>query len=138
MRYAPESAFASAPITKPPFIVRGAANVILETVKRGDDDVFTSDDLNSAKATTIVLRLYEAFGGHAQAFLRISDAFKVAKVYASNLLEENVAELNIFRAQDSEDDVEVKLDFRGFEVKTVKLGLGDVKIPSERRECVAL
>ena len=86
------------------------------------------------KGTTVILRIYEAFGGHAKAFLRVSGAMKVAHAYASNLLEDNISELPIMRAQEAEDDIEVKLDFHGFEVKTIKLVLGDVKIPASKRE----
>jgi alpha-mannosidase len=50
------------------FSVAGAPNVILETVKRGDDDDF---NLNSKGGQTVVLRLYEAFGGHARASLNV-------------------------------------------------------------------
>lgn len=110
-------------MTRPPFRIHGASNVILETLKRGDDDSF--DD--SKGATTIILRLYEAFGGHARALLHVSGAFSVAKAYSANLLEDNLEELHIFRGRDGLDDIEIKLDFRGFEVKTVKLVLGKVK-----------
>jgi alpha-mannosidase len=67
-----------------PFFIEGARNVFLETVKRGDDD-FKS----MYGATTIILRLYEAFGGHAQARLRISDCLPVVKAYTTNLLEDD-------------------------------------------------
>lgn len=50
------------------FSVDGAPNVILETVKRGDDDDFST---NSNGERTVVLRLYEAFGGHARASLNV-------------------------------------------------------------------
>lgn len=46
--------------------VENAPNVILETVKRSDDD-----DLSKKGDTHIILRLYEAYGGHAQAKLRM-------------------------------------------------------------------
>lgn len=49
------------------FEVIGAPNVILETVKRSDDD-----DLDKKGAAKhLVLRLYEAYGGHAHAQLRM-------------------------------------------------------------------
>jgi len=43
-----------------------APNVILETVKRSDDD-----ELSNEADTHIILRLYEAYGGHANAKLRM-------------------------------------------------------------------
>jgi hypothetical protein len=38
----------------------------METIKRGDDDDFSSQD-----EQTIVLRLYEAFGGHVRCSLNV-------------------------------------------------------------------
>lgn len=49
-----------------PFSVHGAQNVFLETIKRGEDD-----NLNDEKKRTIILRLYEQFGGHARATVRM-------------------------------------------------------------------
>jgi len=102
----------------PPFAVFGAHNVFLETVKRGEYDATTGK-------STIILRLYEAFGGHAQARLRINGSrFHVSGVSLTNVLEEaeediglNVVPFNV------DGDVEVKLDFRGFEFKTVKIDI---------------
>jgi alpha-mannosidase len=42
-----------------PFSVSGALNVILDTVKRGEDDDFSSADAQK----TVIVRLYEAYGG---------------------------------------------------------------------------
>lgn len=48
------------------FAIENAPNVILETVKRSDDDEFSKNgDMH------IILRLYEAYGGHANAKLRM-------------------------------------------------------------------
>ena len=49
-----------------PFKVLGAPNVMLETVKRGEDDSWTGEG-----EKTIILRLYEHFGGHAKATLNM-------------------------------------------------------------------
>ena len=145
VRFVPDSAqsvASTSAFVKAPFSIRGAPNVILETVKRGDDDEFadvTAEHHHHQRPQTIVLRIYEALGGHAQAFLRINGAFGVAKAYSANLLEDNLEELAITRVKDDESDVEVKLNFRGFEVKTVKLVLSDVHAPQgmqDQEECV--
>ncbi|KAJ7478887.1 hypothetical protein FB451DRAFT_1172021 [Mycena latifolia] len=52
--------------THSPFTLNGAPNVLLKTIKRGEDDSF-----KPGRRTTIVLRLYEALGGHGQAQLRV-------------------------------------------------------------------
>lgn len=98
---------------RPPFLVEGARNVFLETVKRGDDN-FES----KSRATTIILRLYEAFGGHAQARLRISRFLPVIKAYTTNLLEDDEEAYELYTTH---TDNTLNLDFRAFEVKTVKL-----------------
>ncbi|KAH9837576.1 glycoside hydrolase family 38 protein [Rhodofomes roseus] len=112
----------------PAFAVEGARNVFLETVKRGLDDKFES----KGGDVSVVLRIYEAFGGHAQAWLKIAKHIPVSKIFATNLLEDHEAELSFL---DSEDHAHhaVKLNFHGFEVKTIKLVLGrsDIQASSE-------
>ncbi len=139
-------------------------NVILETIKRGEDDTYTVPVVDTAPSETestsssdsegrttlttrsidaddqsepdmsVILRLYEAFGGHAKARLRVTGCFApyVSAAYETNMLEENEKDLKVLRAGDEgfvtsgtavEDGsaVLVDLNFRGFEVKTVKL-----------------
>ena len=110
---------AEAPLlkTKPAFVVEGAPNVFLETVKRGLDDDFASHE-----APSVVLRLYEAFGGHAAVKLRFAPHLSVVRVLVTNLLEDEVEELSVYQTEDASSVV--KLAFHGFEVKTVKLVLG--------------
>lgn len=131
------SAAVSSTFSKAPFSIRGAPNVIIETVKRGDDDCFSDDtDETPDKPSTIVLRIYEAFGGHAQAILSVNGAFNVTKAYESNLLEDDLKELSLIRRDGEGGDVEVKLNFRGFEVKTVKFVLGYDGIPNDLQDQV--
>ncbi|KAF9529896.1 glycoside hydrolase family 38 protein [Crepidotus variabilis] len=110
-----------------PFSVEGASNVFLETVKRGEYDNFEHEANFDDKATpaTIVLRLYEAFGGHAQAKLSISSHLSVVKAFTTNLMEDHDEELYLLRDAETGPDSRcgLSLSFRGFEVKTVKLVL---------------
>ncbi|KAF8182889.1 alpha-mannosidase [Pholiota molesta] len=109
--------------------LRGARNVILETIKRGEYDSFDApvnlDEKDSP--TTIILRLYEAFGGHAQAKLVISSHLPVVKAFTTNLLEDEDEDLYILRPTEGNESsgTVLSLSFRGFEVKTVKLVLAD-------------
>ncbi|KAI5117584.1 hypothetical protein M0805_004579 [Coniferiporia weirii] len=141
MRFIPEEGAGSSALSsmgRPPFSIRGAPSVILETVKRGDSDALG----NVTKPQTIVLRIYEALGGHARAVLRVAGALGVMRAYITNLLEDELSELCVERAVratetsdsgggsdiDSDVDggsVDIVLNFRGFEVKTVKLVLGN-------------
>ena len=98
--------------------------MILETVKRGDDD-----DVSGSGPKTVVLRLYEAYGGHATVRLLISTSVGIEKAIITNLLEDdNEDELGFTAAVGEEANRGyshfIKLSFRGFEVKTVKLTLG--------------
>ena len=107
-----------------PFLVSGAHNVILETVKRGDDD-----DVSGSGPKTIVLRLYEAYGGHTTVRLLISTSVGIEKAIITNLLEDDNEDGLGFTATAEEEAEQgyshfLKLSFRGFEVKTVKLTLG--------------
>ncbi|KAH8093101.1 glycoside hydrolase family 38 protein [Cristinia sonorae] len=128
VRYVPSEFLASPFMTaRAPFTISGASNVILETVKRGEDD-------EANKTTTVILRLYEAFGGHARAKLNISHDFHVTKAQVTNLLEDEVETLRVVRDGVNEDLQSVKLDFHGFEVKTVKLTLGKKSEDDSKRE----
>ena len=122
VRYIPSNARAPLlPTLKTPFEVHGASNVFLETVKRGDDDKYRLQDSEEM----VILRLYEAYGGHGQATLKVASHISVREAYVTNLLEDEGDQLNILRADDTEHTAAVlKLDFRGFEVKTVKLVIG--------------
>ncbi|KAG8767986.1 Glycoside hydrolase, 38 vacuolar alpha mannosidase [Ceratobasidium sp. 428] len=117
LRWVPEgdkgsSASVSGLVHRSLFGVTGAPNVILETVKRGDDD------FGDKPEQTIVLRLYEAFGGHARARLNVSKKIKVSKAVVTNVLEDTLYEL---KEESGEDGVAYPLGMRGFEVMTVKL-----------------
>jgi alpha-mannosidase len=105
-------------LARPPYGLLRAPNVFLETIKRGEDD-----DLSTTSAkTSVVLRLFEAYGGHASARLHLgrhANAY-VSRVALTNLLEDELEELSVQR--DHAGDY-VELGFRGFEVKTVKITL---------------
>jgi alpha-mannosidase len=124
--------------------VEGARNVFLDTVKRGEYDSFgKAVNLDDKSATTtVVLRLYEAYGGHAHARLLISRHLPVVKAFTTNLLEDEDEELYVLRSSSSEDyssdgggsGCALSLSFRGFEVKTVKLVLGRLPPKSSNKQ----
>ena len=115
--------------------MEGARNVFLETVKRGEYDSFEEVvdlDHDKSATTSVILRLYEAYGGHAEAKLLISRHLPILKAFTTNLLEDEDEELYVLRSSDSSDDstgTALSLSFRGFEVKTIKLVLGTGKPP---------
>lgn len=126
MRVLKETSVDSSLLASParsPFSVDNAPNVILETIKRGDDDKHTD-----GHPTTVILRLYEAFGGHAKARLRIASRLSIKSASLVNFLEDEVSALEMTSVQSNDGgadarDVVLPLDFRGFQVVTVKLVL---------------
>jgi len=124
-----------------PFVVEGARNVFLETVKHGEYDLFDEpiNFENKDAPTTVILRLYEAYGGHAQAKLVISSHLPVLKAFTTNLLEDEDEDLYVLHTDGNSSSSEsvVSLSFRGFEVKTVKLVLGTLPLnPPHKRPLV--
>jgi alpha-mannosidase len=105
-----------------PFRLEGAHNIILETIKRAEDDI----DLPKKKkrtGATIILRLYEAYGGHATARLRIASHLAVKKAWIADLLEEDITLLTL--EKEAEDTI-IPLSLRGFELLTIKLVISSV------------
>ncbi|WWD20554.1 hypothetical protein CI109_105030 [Kwoniella shandongensis] len=109
-----------------PFKLENAPNVMLETIKRGEDDDFVDGGKK-----TIILRLYEHLGGHARATLKVT-GLTVIKAEIVNILEDHVESLKIHSTSDKKDEtdeakesssVAVKFDFRGYEIKTIRLTL---------------
>ncbi|WRT70534.1 uncharacterized protein IL334_007532 [Kwoniella shivajii] len=109
-----------------PFKLENAPNVMLETIKRGEDDDFSEDGKK-----TIILRLYEHLGGHAKATLKVT-GLSIIKAEIVNILEDHIETLKVHTpskhtASDQEDKPkkeevsELKTSFRGFEIKTVRL-----------------
>ena len=111
------------------FALEGARNVFLETVKRGEYDDYSAQSSNVA----VVLRMYEAYGGHAQATLRVGSHIPVARAYVTNLLEDETEELQLLRVEDDAlGGATLKLTFHAFEVKTVKLVIGKATSVDEK------
>ncbi len=104
-------------------------------MKRGEDDDYHASVTDSDSGTfTVVLRLYEAFGGHAKVQLNVARHIPVAKAFVTNLLEDEQQKLSITRTSISDGNdndngsdaagCSLSLSFRGFEVKTIKLVIG--------------
>ena len=125
MRYVPDdSVVRRLADTKAPFTIEGGHNVFLETIKRGEYDDYSA----SATGVTVILRLYEAYGGHARVKLNVGGHIPVARASITNLLEDETEELHLVRADGGNGGpTSITLDFHRFEVKTVKLVIGRSK-----------
>ena len=120
VQYLPEAAMKSASSDiRGPFRIEGAPNVIIDTIKRGDDDDF----LSSSASKSVICRIYESKGGHAKATL--TTTLPIAKASIVDLLERKIEDLEIVssQAKDESGKQSVKLNFRGFQVVTVKFEL---------------
>ncbi len=84
------------------FTLSGAGNVIVEAVKKAEDD------------SAMIIRLYEANHGGARVTVGFNAAAK--KVEETNLMEEILHELAL-------QSNSITLDFRPFEIKTLKVTL---------------
>jgi alpha-mannosidase len=101
------------------FKIEGAPGIILDTVKRGEDDedVTNTDGIVPRKGRSIIVRVYDALGGKSTGTLKWGK-IPVKSVYSTNLLEDDGTELDI---SDSGDGVEITV--RPFEVATYRLQL---------------
>lgn len=99
-----------------PFKVVGAPNVLLDTIKRAEDDDF----LSSRSSQSVICRLYESKGGHAKATLVTT--LPVVKATIVDLLERHVEDLELVTSR-RDDKTAVQIPFRGFQLVTVKFEL---------------
>ncbi|GAA6040668.1 hypothetical protein JCM8097_000867 [Rhodosporidiobolus ruineniae] len=108
-----------------PFSLSGDRNVVLDTVKRGEDDHFS----HGKGEETVVLRLYEAYGGagKVRVHVKLPEGKKVIKAAITDLLERDLETLQVaVQAVAPGEPATHTVDlprFRGFQVLTVKLTL---------------
>jgi alpha-mannosidase len=75
-------------LTNPPIVLKGDGNLILDTVKRGEDDMDVSvSDLPKRQEISIIIRVYDALGGRGKG--TIETTWPLSKVLKTNLLEDD-------------------------------------------------
>lgn len=100
--------------------IHGAPSVILDVVKRGEDDEDVSTGgLPVRPGRSIIVRVYESLGGKARGSLLLS-RLSVRQVWKCNVLEDDQEELQI-RGADGASAVDIEL--RAFEIATYRLQL---------------
>lgn len=98
-----------------PVKLTGNPSLILDTVKRGEDDEDVSrGELPKRKGRSIILRIYDSLGGTSKG--RIETKLDVKKVWKTNVLEDDLEELKI-------KDGKVDITLRPFELATFRLQL---------------
>lgn len=95
----------------------GCPSLVLDCIKRGEDDEDVSrGELPKRKGKSIILRIYDSLGGTSRGTIRVNKMVDVKRVWKTNVLEDDEAELEI-----KNGDVEIEL--RPFEVATYRLQL---------------
>lgn len=98
-----------------PVRLTGNPSLILDTVKRGEDDEdVTRGELPKRKGRSIILRIYDSLGGTSKG--TIETKLDVKKVWKTNVLEDDLEEMKM-------KDGKIDITLRPFEVATFRLQL---------------
>jgi alpha-mannosidase len=102
-------------LASPPIVLKGDDNLVLDTVKRGEDDVDVSvSDMPKRQGRSVIIRVYDALGGRGRG--TIETTWLPSKVFKTNLLEDYGDEV-IF------NDGKFEVDLGPFQVCTYRLVL---------------
>lgn len=95
----------------------GSRNVILDAVKRGEDDTFGFHSRKPIR--TVVVRLYEALGGAAD--VKLVTSLKATEVLKVDVLEREIERLEaIHELEDRVPQQAIRLKFKPFQFMTIK------------------
>lgn len=96
--------------------LHGLPSLILDTIKRGEDDEDVSrGELTKRAGKSVIVRIYESLGGKSRGTIK-TGGLEVRKVTRCNLLEDDGEEVKIHEG-------EVRIELRAFEVATFRLWL---------------
>jgi alpha-mannosidase len=98
-----------------PIRLTGNPSLILDAVKRGEDDEDVSrGELLKRKGKSVILRIYDSLGGTSKG--TIETTLEVKKVWKTNILEDDEDEITI-------EEGKINITLRPFEVATFRLQL---------------
>ncbi|KAI9778591.1 MAG: Glycoside hydrolase, 38 vacuolar alpha mannosidase [Geoglossum umbratile] len=93
----------------------GSPSLVLDTVKRGEDDEDVSrGEFAKRKGRSIILRIYDSLGGKNRGVIKTT--LPVKKAWKTNVLEDDLEEVKVEKG-------EIKIELRPFEVATFRLQL---------------
>ncbi|KAE8149958.1 galactose mutarotase-like domain-containing protein [Aspergillus avenaceus] len=99
--------------------ISGSPSLILDVVKRGEDDEDVSrGDLPRRSGRSIVVRIYESLGGKSRG--TIHTKFPVKKAWKCNILEDDETALDLSKGKET---IDVGIELRAYEVATYRLQL---------------
>jgi alpha-mannosidase len=107
------------------FHIHNAPNLVLDTIKRAEDDEDVSiGDLPVKKGHSVILRIYDALGGKSKGVLTWGH-LKVKRIVRCNALEDEEREISEMREVASTGEKGVVLEVRAFEIVSLKVELED-------------
>ncbi|PGH28532.1 alpha-mannosidase [[Emmonsia] crescens] len=99
--------------------LKGSSSLILDTVKRGEDDEDVSrGDFKARPGRSIILRIYESLGGKSRG--SIATKLPVKQVWKCNVLEDDLEQLAMVQTHGA---AQVDIELRAYEVATYRLQL---------------
>lgn len=101
-------------LSRPPIELKGSDNLILDWIKRGEDDEDVSvDSLPRKTGKSIVVRVYDALGGMGSG--TISTVFRLEKVTKTNILEDDLEDVSL------QEDFSFPIELGPFEIATYRM-----------------
>lgn len=98
------------------FTSDSSPSLIIDTVKRGEDDEDVSNgDMPAKKGRHVILRVYDSLGGMSRGTIKLGPV-NVTKAWKCNLLEDELEEVQLGKAG-------LDVELRAFEVASYKLRL---------------
>ena len=91
-----------------PITLKGDDNLILDTVKRGEDDadiISPQIDLPKKQNKSVIIRIYDSLGGRGRG--TVETTWSLIKVFKTNLLEDDEEEVSFSSNDGSRFEVEV-------------------------------
>ncbi|KAK6531971.1 Glycoside hydrolase, 38 vacuolar alpha mannosidase [Orbilia ellipsospora] len=99
----------------------GCPNIVLDHVKRGEDDEEFGDlTIVKRKGNSVVIRLFDSMGGKSKA--TINSKWDIKKITKCNVLEDDLEEVEVMKCQE-EGTWKADVWVRAFEVATYRLWL---------------
>lgn len=100
-----------------PITLKGDDSLVLDTIKRGEDDEdISTGELPMRKGRSVILRVYDSLGGRSRG--TVQTIWKVSKVFKTNLLEDDDEEVRV-------EEGAFNVDLGPFQVGTYRLCLAD-------------
>ncbi|KAJ5692611.1 hypothetical protein N7462_002034 [Penicillium macrosclerotiorum] len=100
--------------------VQGSSSIILDVVKRGEDDADVSTGgIRPRPGKSVIVRVYESLGGKARA--TVHSTLPVKQIFKCNILEDDEEEMLFKKTREEITTVDIEL--RAFEIATYRLQL---------------